>query len=463
MLPRQFYSLPRWIWQLVWTGCVTGDALRALSWKGDGNRRTAQSPPSRSALPRLRGGGPPHLQGVLPCLSQPWRCARPRARSPERATGSPAHRRHSPDRRCRAFAVEDHRISRGSGHAYPSPGDALVPERGARNGRREPAHPPDIPQIGAAAPSRWSPPHLQGFRSCLSQPWRCARPRARSPERATGSPAHRRPSVPDRRCRAFAVEPTASPGVPVMPIPALEMRSSLSAEPGTGDGNQRTPQTSLPRSALSRLRGGAHRISRGCCHAYPSPGDALVPERGARNGRREPAPTADIPQIGAAAPSRWRTTASPGGVAMPIPALEMRSSPSAEPGTGDVNQRTPQTSLPRSALPRLRGGAHRISRGFCHAHPSPGDALVPERGARNGRREALPTADLPSQIGAAAPSRWSPPHLQGVLPCPSQPWRCARPRGARSRPTAGRYLPRAWRISALPDMAFQSRSCSSQS
>ena len=178
MLPRQFYSLPRWIWQLVWTGCVTGDALRALSWKGDGNRRTAQSPPSRSALPRLRGGGPPHLQGVLPCLSQPWRCARPRARSPERATGSPAHRRHSPDRRCRAFAVEDHRISRGSGHAYPSPGDALVPERGARNGRREALPTADLPsQIGAAAPSRWSPPHLQGFRSCLSQPWRCARSR----------------------------------------------------------------------------------------------------------------------------------------------------------------------------------------------------------------------------------------------------------------------------------------------
>jgi hypothetical protein len=380
--------------------------------QGDGRWRISQTFRPRSALPRFRGGGPPHLQGFRSCPSQPWRCARPRARSLERATGSGAHPRPpAPDRRCRAFAVEAHRISRGCCHAHPSPGDALVPERGA---------------------------------------WR-----------ATGSGAYPK-APPDRRCRAFAVED--------------------------------------------------HRISRGCCHAHPSLGDVFVPERGARNGRREVAPTPDLPpQIGAAAPSRWRPTASPGVPVMPIPALEMRSFPSAEPGTGDVNQRTLQT-FPRSALSRLRGGGpphlqgvlpcpsqpwrcarprarsperatgsgaypkappdrrcrafavedHRISRGSCHAHPSPGDALVPERGARRATGGAAHPRP-PAQIGAAAPSRWSPPHLQGFRSCLSQPWRCARSRGARSRPTAGRYLGRAWRISALPDMAFQSRSCSSQS
>jgi hypothetical protein len=135
---------------------------------------------------------------------------------------------------------------------------------------------------------------------------------------------------PDRRSRAFAVETTASPGVPampippVMPIPALEMRSSLSAELA---GRREIPacRQTYPRSALARLRGGDHRISRGSCHANPS--------------------------------------------VMPIPALEMRSSLSAEPkGRREIPHAARHP--PRSALPRLRGGDHRISRGSCHANPS---------------------------------------------------------------------------------------------
>ena len=45
---------------------------------------------------------------------------------------------------------------------------------------------------------------------------------------------------------------------------------------------------------------------------------------------------------------------------MPIPALEMRSSPSAEPAGRRETPACRQTS-PRSALPRLSGGDHRIS------------------------------------------------------------------------------------------------------
>jgi len=142
----------------------------------------------RSALPRLRGGGPP-LQGVPSCRSQRWRCARPRARSP-RGDENPCPPQASPDRRCRAFAVEDHRTSRGSAkpihhrHAAPSAGDALVPERGAPGATRTPAH-RRPPQIGAAAPSRWSPPHLQGV------PAKPIHPRHAVPS-AGASPRHRK-------------------------------------------------------------------------------------------------------------------------------------------------------------------------------------------------------------------------------------------------------------------------------
>ena len=94
-------------------------------------------------------------------------------------------------------------LSFGAAHAYPSPGDALVPERGAR--------------------------------------------------RATGSHAQPRRS-PDRRCRASAVETTASPGG--------------------------SCQSDRPH------------------HAYPSPGDALVPERGARRATGTHAQPRRQPWIG---------------------------------------------------------------------------------------------------------------------------------------------------------------------
>jgi hypothetical protein len=91
------------------------------------------------------------------------------------------------------------------------------------------------------------------------------------------------------------------------------------------------------------------------------------------------------PQIGASAPRRWRTTASPRLLANPTPvmshtpALEMRSSLSAEPGTGDGDPRPsqplPVPAAPRSALARLGGGGSPHLQGF---PPIPRlDALVP--------------------------------------------------------------------------------------
>jgi hypothetical protein len=163
-------------------------------------------------------------------------------------------------------------------HAHPSAGDALVPERGARGATGDPRLPPDFSQIGASAPSRWRPPHLQ--------------------EPRPGDPS-------------------------VMPIPALEMRSSLSAKP---------------------------------------------------KGRREiPACRQTYPQIGARAPSRWRP-------------------------------------------PHLQGSPPR--RSLRHAHPSAGDALVPERGARGATGDSRLPPDF-SQIGASAPLRWRSPHLQGF--CRARP------------------------------------------
>jgi len=53
----------------------------------------------------------------------------------------------------------------------------------------------------------------------------------------------------------------------------------------------------------------------------------------------------------------------------------------------------------RSALPRLRGGDRRISRGFRHAHPSPGDDSSPSAGPA-GRREPVHASDVsPGRCG----------------------------------------------------------------
>jgi hypothetical protein len=76
-----------------------------------------------------------------------WRCARPRARSPERATGTHAHIR-PPSARAgdRRFAPWRWRTTASPGLlAIPTPGDAPVPGRGARNGRPEPTHTSDRP------------------------------------------------------------------------------------------------------------------------------------------------------------------------------------------------------------------------------------------------------------------------------------------------------------------------------
>jgi hypothetical protein len=122
------------------------------------------------------------------------------------------------------------------------------------------------------------PPHLQRFSSNqrrlpgIPQPWRCARPRARSPQGdgrlRTHQPFAPWLSVPQigayapRRWRT-----TASPAVPAQPAPvawhtpALEMRSFPSAEPAGRRQTTHTPALSPlaqrpPRSALARLGGG---------------------------------------------------------------------------------------------------------------------------------------------------------------------------------------------------------------
>jgi hypothetical protein len=115
--------------------------------------------------------------------------------------------------------------------------------------------------------------------------------------------------------------------------------------------------------------------------------------------------------------------------ALPIPRLEMRSSPSAEP-TGRRGT-VPIASL-RATGPKMRAGTPALPGGGL-ANPTVGDALVPERGARRAtgnRAYRQPARDGSQDAGedARAPRGG---------PCQSHGWRCARPR-AQSPPGDGR-------------------------
>jgi hypothetical protein len=86
------------------------------------------------------GRGRPRSQGGKPSQSHGWRCARPRARSPQGDGGPcllPDFAQSAPDAGGDARAPRGKMPSWGSalpgGHpANPTAGDALVPERGAR-------------------------------------------------------------------------------------------------------------------------------------------------------------------------------------------------------------------------------------------------------------------------------------------------------------------------------------------
>ena len=190
----------------------------------------------------------------------------------------------------------------------------------------------------------------------------------------------------------------------------------LSSWLSTAGHRPRFPGSGPARECMARTESGP-------CRAYPSAAGALDPERGARRATGDTAcqPTVRVGQRA----SRWRPPHLQGS----RPCLSRRH---ANPSAGDalVPERGARRATgrhahhkrpPRSALTRLRGGDHRISRGCRHANPSAGDALVPERGARRAT-ERHAYHRYPHQIGADAPSRWRPPHLQEAPPCQSQPY-----------------------------------------
>ena len=141
----------------------------------------------------------------------------------------------------------------------------------------------------------------------------------------------------------------------------------LSSWLSTAGHRPRFPGSGPARECMARTESGP-------CRAYPSAAGALDPERGARRATGDTAcqPTVRVGQRA----SRWRP-------------------------------------------PHLQGSRPCLSRR--HANPSAGDALVPERGAQRAT-ERHAYHRYPHQIGADAPSRWRPPHLQEAPPCQSQPY-----------------------------------------
>jgi hypothetical protein len=142
---------------------------RARSPQGD-ERRCIPQPPA-DTVPGC-GRGRPRSQGGR--QSRTWRCARPRARSPQ-----------GDERRCIPQPPADtvpgcgrgRPRSQGGRPANPGPGDALVPERGARRATGSNAYPNRRP---TRPPDAGETPALPG--GAQSRTWRCARPRARSPQ-----------------------------------------------------------------------------------------------------------------------------------------------------------------------------------------------------------------------------------------------------------------------------------------
>jgi hypothetical protein len=281
-----------------------------------------------------------------------------------------------------------------------------------------------------------------------SRTWRCARPRARSPQ-GDGEQCIRQPPADTAPgCGRDARAPREGP------IPDLEMRSSPSAEPAGRREAMHTPTAGRhgPRMRARRPRsqGGATRQSRTWRCARPR---ARSPQGDERRCIRQP-PADTVPGCGrdARAPREG-----------PIPDLEMRSSPSAEPAGRREAMHTPTASrhgprmrartpaLPggaqsrtwRCARPRARspqgderrcipqppadtvpgcGRGRPRSQGGRPANPGPGDALVPERGARR----ATGSNAYPNRRPTRPPDAGETPALPGGAQ--SRTWRCARPR-----------------------------------
>jgi hypothetical protein len=134
-------------------------------------RSRGRRQPPTNAFPGC-GRGRPRSQGGR--QSRTWRCARPRARSPQ-----------GDERRCIPQPPADtvpgcgrgRPRSQGGRPANPGPGDALVPERGARRATGSNAYPNRRP---TRPPDAGETPALPG--GAQSRTWRCARPRARSPQ-----------------------------------------------------------------------------------------------------------------------------------------------------------------------------------------------------------------------------------------------------------------------------------------
>jgi hypothetical protein len=136
-----------------------------------GRREAMHTPTASRHGPRMRARTPALPGGAQ---SRTWRCARPRARSPQ-----------GDERRCIPQPPADtvpgcgrgRPRSQGGRPANPGPGDALVPERGARRATGSNAYPNRRP---TRPPDAGETPALPG--GAQSRTWRCARPRARSPQ-----------------------------------------------------------------------------------------------------------------------------------------------------------------------------------------------------------------------------------------------------------------------------------------
>jgi hypothetical protein len=220
-----------------------------------------------------------------------------------------------------------------------------------------------------------------------SQTWRCARPRARSPP-GDGEP-----------CLSPAYAQRAPRECPANPRPGDALVPERGAHRATGNHAHPSHQSALPPDA-----GGDARAPREC-PANPTVGDALVPERGAHRATGNHA--YHQPQRNGS-PDAGEDARAP-REALPIPDLEMRPSPSAEPTGRRGTMPTPATNLRspqmRARTPALPGNAPPIPR--LERRPAPSAEPT-------GRRGTMPTpaTNLRSpQMRARAPALPGGAHL----------------------------------------------------
>jgi hypothetical protein len=199
--------------------------MRARRPRSQGGSVLARWRKSRAGARRSQGGA---------CQCQTWRCARPRARSPQ-GDGVPCLPQPPID--ALPGCGRDARAPRGD-LANSRPGDALVPERGARRATGNDAYPSPQSTLPGCGRDARAP---RG--ACQCQTWRCARPRARSPQ---------------------------GDGTPRLPQPPID------ALPGCGR-DARAPRGTRPGDALVPERGARRATG---CHAYPSHQSTRSPDAG---------------------------------------------------------------------------------------------------------------------------------------------------------------------------------------